>query len=129
MRYLAALTPDTEDGGYTVAFPDFPGCFTEGTDPDDAVAMAADALASHVAGMRKSGMPVPDPTPLATIVRDMPGAALAYVPLIEDRGQTMRVNLSLDSGIVAAIDAAARERGATRSGFIAAAARQMILNG
>lgn len=128
MRYIAILTPDPDDGGFTVTFPDLPGCFTDGDTADAAIANAADALASHVAGMRRESMPVPAPSAITDIAAPDAGAVLAFVPLIEDIGDSVRVNLSLDRGVLAAIDAAAKARGATRSGFIAAAARQAILN-
>lgn len=38
----------------------------------------------------------------------------------------MKANLSLDAGLLEAIDAAAKARGLTRSGFLASAARAKI---
>jgi len=54
------------------------------------------------------------------------GAVLASVPLIKDTGRAVRVNVSLDAGTLAAIDAAASARGLTRSAFLASAAREKI---
>ena len=42
MFYVAKLTKN--NGGYSVAFPDIPGCTAEGTDMDEALKMAKDAL-------------------------------------------------------------------------------------
>ena len=54
------------------------------------------------------------------------GAAMVIVPLIFDSGRPAKANLSLDSGLLQAIDEAAEARGLTRSAFIATAARQKI---
>jgi hypothetical protein len=54
------------------------------------------------------------------------GAALAIVPLVLDAGRPAKANLSLDAGLLAAIDEAAAARGLTRSAFLASAAREKI---
>ena len=54
------------------------------------------------------------------------GAVLAFVPLLRDAGQPAKANLSLDAGLLAAIDEAAAARGLTRSAFLASAAREKI---
>jgi len=48
------------------------------------------------------------------------------VPLVTAKNRSVRVNLSLDTGLVDAIDAAARLRGLSRSGFLAEAAQNEI---
>lgn len=42
--YLAVFTPEPE-GGYSICFPDFKNCFTQGEDLSDGIAMAEDAFA------------------------------------------------------------------------------------
>ena len=66
--------------------------------------------------------------PLAEIIRNGeldPGAGevAVMIPLLLDSGRPVRANLSLHAALLKAIDAAARSRGLTRSGFIASAAR------
>ncbi|CCV06147.1 conserved hypothetical protein [Mesorhizobium metallidurans STM 2683] len=56
------------------------------------------------------------------------GAMRTVVPLVRDRGSTTRINVSFDPGLLEAIDAAARERGQTRSAFLASAARREIVD-
>jgi metal-responsive CopG/Arc/MetJ family transcriptional regulator len=48
------------------------------------------------------------------------------VPLVVDLGRPVRANLSIDAGLLSAIDAEAARRGLTRSAFIAGAAREKI---
>src|ERR1035441_6271666 len=52
MEYIAYLHKD-KNSDFGVSFPDFPGCITAGSSLDEARAMAAEALALHVAGMRE----------------------------------------------------------------------------
>ena len=43
MYYVAKLTPE-ESGGYSVTFPDVPGCITQGDTEEDALKNAKEAL-------------------------------------------------------------------------------------
>ena len=52
-------------------------------------------------------------------IRDAASAA-------REEGRTVRANLTFDAGLLGAIDAAASERGLTRSAFLASAAREKI---
>ena len=83
----------------------------------------------------EDGKKIPKARPIEKLRRDpevaaalRDGAVLASVPLIVDAGRTVRINLSLDAGTVAAIDEAANARGLTRSAFLASAAREKIVN-
>ena len=52
MYYVATLDPhDDGSGRYDVTFADLPGCVTQGTDLEDALRMAQEAVSLHVAGM------------------------------------------------------------------------------
>jgi hypothetical protein len=46
------------------------------------------------------------------------GASLASVPLIRETGRPVKANLSIDSGVLEAIDAAAERHNLTRSGMV-----------
>ncbi len=132
MRYVAFLHQD-EEPGFGISFPDFPGCISAGNTVDEAILKGAEALAFHVEGMLADGEAIPAPRDLATIQADdslaewRAGAAFAYVPLVLDRGSPRRVNISLDPGLLSALDEAANARGMTRSAFIASAAWNEIL--
>ena len=54
------------------------------------------------------------------------GATIAFVPLILDKGSPRRINVSLDVGLLRAIDEEAKRRGMTRSAFLSSAARNEI---
>jgi hypothetical protein len=54
------------------------------------------------------------------------GAIFLSVPLVIEDSRAVKTNISLDRGLLDAIDAAARRSGLTRSGFLASAAREKI---
>jgi predicted RNase H-like HicB family nuclease len=134
MRYVALIHKD-KDSSYGVSFPDFPGCVSAGNSADEAISNAVEALAFHVEGLIADGDPVPPPRSIETIRKDkslsdvLPDATFAYVPLIQDRGSARRINVSLDPGLIEAIDEAAKDRGMTRSAFLSTAARRELAEG
>ena len=66
MYYVATLDPhDDGSGRYDVTFADLPGCVTQGTDLEDALRMAQEAVSLHVAGMIADGEMLPEPSTLA----------------------------------------------------------------
>jgi hypothetical protein len=54
------------------------------------------------------------------------GAFLISVPLIENDGRVVSANISMERGVLKAIDMAARQRKLTRSAFLTQAARNEI---
>lgn len=134
MRYVALVHKD-KDSSYGVSFPDFPGCVSAGNTVDEAVANAVEALAFHVQGLEADGDPVPSPRSIEAVRNDkslrsvLSDATFTYIPLIQDRGSARRINVSLDPGLIEAIDEAAKDRGMTRSAFLSSAARRELAEG
>ena len=64
MEYIAKITK--EDDGYTVEFPDIPGCYTCGDSLDEALTMAEDALYAVLYAKLEDK----DPLPTATLKED-----------------------------------------------------------
>lgn len=60
LTYLAVFEPTAT--GYSVYFPDLPGCISAGTDFEDAQEQARDALGLHIYGMEKDGEELPTPS-------------------------------------------------------------------
>ncbi len=132
MRFIAFIHKEP-DSCYGVSFPDVPGCTSAGDTLDEAVANAVDALSGHIRMMESDGDTLPIPRTMEDIsadpsmVEDMQGAIISAVPLVRDRGSTTRINVSLDLGLLEAIDGLAKERSQTRSAFLASAARRELL--
>mgnify|MGYP000992178946 CR=1 FL=1 len=63
LTYLAVFEPT--EAGYSVYFPDLPGCVSYGNDFEEAQKQAAEALSLHIYGMEKDGegIPIPSKTP------------------------------------------------------------------
>ncbi|MBV9571416.1 MAG: type II toxin-antitoxin system HicB family antitoxin [Alphaproteobacteria bacterium] len=130
-RYVALI--DGKAGAYGVVFPDLPGCTAMGKTMDDALAHAAEALRDWAAVMEEAGGKVPRPRSLEVLRRDpelkralAEGAGLAAVPLVRETGKPVKANLSIDSGVLAALDAEAQRRKLTRSAFIELLARETL---
>ena len=88
MHYLAFIHTD-DAPGFGISFPDFPGCVTQGDTLDDALRLAREALAFHVAGMRADGETIPTPRVPQEIATDpalagwRDGATLAEITLCD----------------------------------------------
>ncbi|MEX6507067.1 type II toxin-antitoxin system HicB family antitoxin [Jiella sp. M17.18] len=125
--YVALIHKDA-DSDFGVSFPDLPGCVTAGRDLDEARAMAEEALAFHVEGLLQEGQTLPRPSSLQSVMADREnrdGVAI-LVPAKPPATRIVRVNVTLPAADLEAIDAYARAHGMTRSGFLAAAARQKL---
>lgn len=59
--YPAVFTPE-DDGGYSVAFPDLDGCFTQGETIEDAYKMAFDALGLAIDFLECEKRTIPSPS-------------------------------------------------------------------
>ena len=132
-HYRALLEPDCK-GGYGVVFPDFPGCVSAAPDSETAVHRAAEALALHVEGMLEDHIELPAPSapdaPLPDWLAEEPGAERwirVLVPMSVP-GKARRINVTLEEGLLARLDNAARIHRMTRSAFLADAVRRMLAN-
>ena len=131
MRYFAVV--GGKAGAYGVVVPDLPGCTSAGSTTDEALRNAVEAVRLWVEDAVDDGEALPAPRSVEALRADpeiaaalAEGAALAIVPLLLDAGRAVRVNLSLDAGLLDAIDEAAKAHGLTRSAFLASAAREKI---
>jgi predicted RNase H-like HicB family nuclease len=111
--------------------PDLPGCHGAGATPEEAIVDATSAVREWAESRAAKNAALPVARTVAELLRlgeiDIgEGESAVMIPLIMDSGRPIRANLSLDAGLLAAIDAEASRRGLTRSAFIASAAREKI---
>jgi HicB_like antitoxin of bacterial toxin-antitoxin system len=98
--------------------------------PEAAIADAAEALRDVLAHQREGGFPAQQPSSHSEVVASGEigeGESGVMIPLLLDSGRTVRANVSRDAAMLNAIDAAAKERGLSRSAFLASAAREKIM--
>lgn len=66
--YPALLTPDAENGGYYVTFPDLPNCYTDGNDLAEALDNANDALSLTLYSAEVDKLDIPAPSEQHNVV-------------------------------------------------------------
>ena len=117
-------------GVFGISFPDFPGVASGGASMEEALERGRTTLAFHIAGLVEDGEAVPVPRPLDALRNDddvqdavrTEDAVIVQVP-VELPGKPVRVNISIEEGLLAAVDRAAKASGQTRSGYLAEAAQ------
>ncbi|MBB5715419.1 type II toxin-antitoxin system HicB family antitoxin [Sphingomonas aerophila] len=121
VHYVAIIERSAH--GFSVFFPDLPGCTSAGDTMQEAAIAAEEALSRHLAMSIGHGDHVPDPTDLDRVKRDPEVNEVGRILVRGERpGRTVRVQVSIDEGLLARIDRVARNR----SGFLADAARQKL---
>ena len=126
--YVGILEGDGNNWG--VRIPDIDGCVGAGTSAEAAIADATIALRDVIAYKRGGGHPAPAPSSVEAIRASGEIGAdetIVLIPLVLDSGRTVRANLTMDAGLLEAIDEAAAQRGVTRSAFLASAAREKLM--
>jgi predicted RNase H-like HicB family nuclease len=127
--YIALIHPPIGGSLYGVTFPDLPGCTSSGTSFEQAVLSAREALSAHLALLRADGDAIPYPRSW----QDLQNQALqndaelaeeiedAIPQLVAPRlvpAERVRVNITLDKGILRRADEQAEAEGLTRSRLI-----------
>ena len=128
MTNYIALIRKERGSAYGVDFPDFPGCITAGNTLEEARQRASEALSFHIAGMVEDGDPIPEPTPLDTIMADPDNAdAVAFLVSVPNQpSKKVRVNITLPEDELGRIDSYAKQVRLTRSAFLLMAAKRAM---
>ena len=110
--YPVIIETDAE-GGFSAYFPDLPGCVAAGDTIEDCFVDAQQALTLHLAGMVEDGDALPMATPLADVKAE-PEVQVADILLVTApvAGRKQRINMTMDSAVLAAIDAVTGNRSA-----------------
>jgi predicted RNase H-like HicB family nuclease len=70
LRYYFGLLFEYPTGGFGVWFPDFPECMANGASLEETQSEAAKSLSLHLADLTRQGLPIPEPSPIATALAD-----------------------------------------------------------
>ncbi|MBE7423565.1 MAG: type II toxin-antitoxin system HicB family antitoxin [Zoogloeaceae bacterium] len=123
MKYPIAIEPGDDKHAYGVVVPDLPGCFSAGDTLDEALDNAREAIELWLETVIDDGGAVPEPRALAEHQKkkEFKGWvwAVVAVDLAQLSDKAERVNITLPSRVLRRIDAAAKEAGDSRSGYLA----------
>lgn len=125
MASFIGIVHKDKNSDYGVSFPDFIGCVSAGATPDELQEMAEEALSLHIQGMLEDGEALPvKPMSLAQVKKhELAKGAEAFIFVRATLpGRPTRVNVMLDSNLLAEIDRIA----SNRSAFLNNAARHEI---
>ena len=119
--YPAIVERDINSFG--VYFPDLPGCVSAGATITDAVAGAEEALRGHLSVSADYGDAVPEPSAIDVIEPAAGSDEVCRILVRGERpGKAVRVQISMDEGLLAQID----RKHKNRSRFLADAAREKL---
>ena len=108
---------------FGVYFPDLPGCVSAGLTAQEAAMGAEEALNGHLAVAAEYGDTIPNPSDIDAIEATEGSEEVGRLLVRGDRpGKAVRVQLSIDEGLLARIDRIAKNR----SRFMADAARAAL---
>ena len=132
MLYPVYVHPGDAEHSHGIEVPDFPGCFSAADDWKDLPRMVQEAVEVWCEG---EDINLPEPSPFDKVARNpaYTGGVWMLVDVdvsrldVRSNQKPVRINISMPAGLVHDIDKAAQAIGATRSGFLAKAARKAMM--
>lgn len=115
-------------GGYSVFFPDFPGCGSAGRSLEETRKNAREGLIAHIELMLEDRESIPKPLSLDKVMQlpEAKGCIPLIIGIVAPSGKAQRINITLDSELLNAIDLAAENQHKTRSALLAEAAQRLL---
>ncbi|MCL2811429.1 MAG: type II toxin-antitoxin system HicB family antitoxin [Clostridia bacterium] len=121
--FVASFHPEVI--GYSVEFPQLPGCYTQGDTFDEAVKMATEALSLHLYGMEKDNDPIPEEDVQITVEQgDIAVAITAWMQVFREEMRSKAVKKTLT--IPSWMNEAGEEAGINFSQLLQAAIRERL---
>jgi len=128
-HYLAIADREPGEESWSILFPDFPGVTSVAETFAQVMVQARDALASAVEDMILDGEALPasvDDGAVAAYDRAAFHDPLVLLVPVDVPGRALRVNVSLDEGLLVRIDDVSKRTGLSRSALLARGARMVI---
>lgn len=130
MKFPIAIEPGNDKTAWGVVVPDLPGCFSAGDSAEEAFANAVEAIELMCEALADNDTDIPVPRPLAELQTDPEFSgwvwALVEVDVRRFEGKAEKINITLPRRLLTRVDSYAKAHGASRSGFLAEAARQAM---
>jgi predicted RNase H-like HicB family nuclease len=127
--YLAIADRLPDESNWSITFPAFPGITSVAETFAEVMRQAKDALATMVEDLQRDGASLPPSIEEDAVPGYDRGAyhdPRAMLVPVELAGRALRVNVSLDEGLLARIDDVSKRTGLSRSALLARAARMLI---
>lgn len=127
--YLAIADRVLGEANWSIVFPDFPGVTSVAEKSADVLRQAKDAIASAVEDMERDGEKLPtsiEDDAIPDYDRSTFHDPQCFLVPVEVAGRAMRVNVSIDEGLLARIDDVSRRTGQSRSSLLARGVRMLI---
>jgi predicted RNase H-like HicB family nuclease len=128
-NYIGVVQQDGTSA-YGIWFPDLAGCFSAADTLDELRGNAIEAVALYLEdhGTQPMARNIDAIRHDSDVMADLSaGAFLFAVPVVKLTGRTVKANITLDAGLLSALDAEAKLRGLTRSALITDMARREIV--
>ena len=107
--------------GFSVFFPDVPGCVSAGRTKSEAFANGEQALSAHLHLLAQEGEDLPRASEDPAVDPEVEEFC-RFLARVELPGKAVRINITMDEGLIASIDRVAKNR----SAFLAGAARAAL---
>lgn len=124
MHYLIVVEPATpENPDFGVIIPDLPGCFSQGSNFEEALENARESAVLWLEACFDAGRDAPQASCFQDL-RDLHPEwnrwiwSSVYVDLSKIGNKIERINLTIPTRALRRLDDAARQHGETRSGFV-----------
>lgn len=119
---------ESVDDGYSVFFPDFAGFGSAGDTLEEVRKNAREGLIAHIELMIEDGDRMPKPTSLDEVMQlpDAKGCIPLIISIVAPSGKAQRINITMDTALLNAIDLAAISQHKTRSALLAEAAQRLL---
>lgn len=126
MQYVALFTKEKD--GFSVEFPDFPGCTTFADNLDEAVDHAHEALALYLEHFREEGNELPEPTAKKALLGlpENKDKKAINVNVAGDGSDFEEFEIAMHAHLLGRIEKYCREYGVSPADFFAVAAREAI---
>ncbi len=119
LQYPVLIEPGNGNTAWSIIVPDLPGCFSAADEEADILVNAREAILLHLSALDD----IPTPSSFSDIKAGRGMAiALVDVDLAEFEGPAKRINITVPIALLSRIDAAAKARGVSRSGYMTEAA-------
>ena len=117
-----------ETDGYGITFPDFPGCVSDGTTIDEALANGRAAAQLYIDSVYEAGGEVPEPGSIdeSWIIKECDDIAMVAVVPLDVPSRNVRLNVSMSDFVIKRVDRYAKRHGMSRSGVLTKAALELV---